>query len=178
MKAFLCIFLPLLLTSSMIACAFTMERILPENASAGSSITVRLIMDVDEEASPQAIGLTEAYPAAWTPTEVSHGGRVRSDGQIEWIFFSLLGTAPIDQEITYGLQVPDDAEGIYTFSGEAYLGKDNQSLIGGASQIEVFPSEEQSMQDSGSAEIGYSAYIPILLVILIGIYIVLRSFRK
>ncbi len=95
-------------------------RVLSENVTSGSELTVTLMMDVDESNLPDSIGVTETPPSGWNVTATEPTGLVEN-GSIEWLFWEL-GSPVQDTNITYSVTVPSDANGTYAFNGTSYYG--------------------------------------------------------
>jgi len=116
-------------------------RVLPENVSSGSELTVTLMMDVDESNLPDSIGVTEIPPSGWNVTATDPTGLVEN-GSIEWLFWEL-GSPVQDTNITYSVTVPSDANGTYAFSGTSYYGLTDvySVIIGDTGILAIFGCE-------------------------------------
>jgi len=112
----------------------TVTRDLPDMASPGDIITVRLEMEVDENNTPVAVGITEYIPEGWIVKNISLDGIFFHDpDRIEWLFWSL-GNPVKDQSIIYAIQVPPNVtSGIYTFSGIVDTGYNTSNITGDSS---------------------------------------------
>jgi hypothetical protein len=89
----------------------TVTRELPDNASAGASITVNLTVDVETGARYYVID--EIVPTGWTVSATSGGAYTSETGHVKWI---VIGGAA-DTVYSYTVLVPANASGTYTFDG-------------------------------------------------------------
>ncbi|NIA10598.1 MAG: hypothetical protein GWP10_12940 [Nitrospiraceae bacterium] len=90
----------------------TVTRYLPANTSAGASITVNLMVDVETGAAYYSID--ETVPSGWTVTSATDGGDYTSEtGHVKWVVTS----GAIDKTYSYTVEVPAGASGVYTFDG-------------------------------------------------------------
>jgi len=121
------LFVLIVCISSAAAADDTVTRDLPDSASAGTTITVSLTVDVETSATFYSID--EIVPSGWTVASATDGGDYTSDsGHVKWVVFS--GVA--DKVYSYTVEVPASASGAYTFSGDyAFEGMtDTASILG------------------------------------------------
>ncbi len=95
-------------------------RDLPAEANPGDVITVSLDVTLD---GGDRIIIDEVYPAGWTIANAGTGNTSEA-GHIKWVQFGAVS----DTVLTYQVQVPGDASGTYTFSGEYDLGSGIQDI--------------------------------------------------
>jgi len=113
----------------------TVIRVLPESIGANSQLTVTLMMDVNESAIPETVGLSETPPKGWGVISTEPNGSLTSKpGSIEWLFWEF-GDEVKDRNITYVLEVSTTANGTYSFSGTVNYGGDTNPIISGDSEV-------------------------------------------
>jgi hypothetical protein len=112
-------------------------RSMSSSVRAGATLTVSLILSVDEEANLPSVGVSEVIPTGWTVTSISNNGTYFASGhKIEWLFWSQ-GVPVADRTITYTLLVPSGATGTKTFSGTVDYGGTTNPSIYGSTQVTV-----------------------------------------
>jgi len=132
-------------------------RDLPETAIAGGTLTISLIMDVDESKPPSAAGIYEEIPAGWEVIESSPTANFNSvTNTLEWLFWSM-GIPVEDQTITYKLRVPADAT-LGVFEGRIDYGVGSYPSVRGDTAISVTVSELTGDLD-GDGEVTLSEVI-------------------
>lgn len=109
-------------------------RDLPDTVAQDVQLTVTLAVNVDESDIPDSFGIIETPPDGWTIVSTSPTGSTESNpGSIEWLFWAM-GNPVEDQNVTYVLSVPADANGTYSFSGTVdYGGETNPQVYGDTS---------------------------------------------
>lgn len=113
------------------------ERSMASSVRAGASMTVSLILSVDESKNLASVGVSEVVPEGWTVTSVSDGGNYfAADHKIEWLFWSQ-GIAVADRTLTYTVTVPSGTTGTKTFSGTVDYGGTTNPTIYGRNQVTV-----------------------------------------
>jgi len=100
----------------------TINRELPSSASMGNTITVSLVLDVNETQSLDAVIIKDYVPSGWNVTSSNPSAELFDfdSGEIKWILYS---NDLVDRTITYNVEIPEtESEGERTFVGEiAYL---------------------------------------------------------
>jgi len=111
----------------------TATRDMLDMETAGNNLTVTLVLDVDESQIPNALGISETIPEGWTLLTSDCNGIYISPNKVEFLLSTLSLCAIEDQNITYVLQIPNDAVGEYAFSGTLdYGGYTNPAVDGDA----------------------------------------------
>jgi hypothetical protein len=112
-------------------------RSMASSVKAGSSLSVSLILTVDETKNLPSVGVSEVIPEGWTPSAISDGGTYfASTHKIEWIFWSQ-GIPVADRTLTYSVLVPAGTTGTKTFSGTVDYGGATNPEIYGRTQVTV-----------------------------------------
>jgi len=106
------LFVLIVCISSTAAADDTVTRDLPDSASAGTTITVNLTVDVGTSAT--FYNIDETVPSGWTVTSATDGGDYTADpGHVKWV---VVGVAA-NKVYSYTVKVPTAASGVYTFDG-------------------------------------------------------------
>jgi len=112
-------------------------RELPDTVAADAQLTVTLAVNVNDSDAPDSFGITETPPDGWTIVSTDPTGSLESNpGSIEWLFW-VMGNPVEDQNVTYVLGVPSDANGTYSFSGTVDYGGDTTPSIYGDTSISI-----------------------------------------
>ncbi len=116
----------------------TATRLLPGSETAGGNLTVTVVVDVNESDLPDALGIAENVPDNWTMVDSDCGGFYFSEeNRVEFLLSALSLCTIEDQNITYTLQIPNDALGNYTFSGTVDYGGDVNPVVEGDATIMI-----------------------------------------
>jgi len=112
----------------------TVTRDMQDMETAGNNLTVTLVLGVDESQIPNALGISETIPEGWTLLNSDCNGIYISPNKVEFLLSTLSLCAIEDQNLTYVLQIPNNAVGNYTLSGTLdYGGYINPAVEGDAS---------------------------------------------
>jgi len=114
-------------------------RDLPTEAVPDTVIDVNIQIELDELSAPNGLIVKEYVPAGWNviTADPMYNNFDPVSGEIKWLFF---GGAVQDMFITYQLEVPISANGIYFFSGQLnYVigGMEITGDIGGDVQLTI-----------------------------------------
>ena len=138
MSLLLLIAIPLVVSSA--AAEQNVCRDLPTEANPGDIITVSLDVTID---GGDRIIIDEVYPAGWTIVNAGTGDTTEA-GHIKWV---QIGGAVSDTILTYQVQVPGTASGIFTFSGEYKLSADPTQCIDCDTQVNIVDNGEPVTSD-------------------------------
>jgi LPXTG-motif cell wall-anchored protein len=112
-------------------------RSMVSSIRSGATLTVSLILSVDETKNLPSVGVSEVIPEGWTVTSISNNGTYFATGhKIEWVFWSG-GITVADRTLTYTVLVPSGTTGTKTFSGTVDYGATTNPAIYGRNQITV-----------------------------------------
>ncbi|MEM7813718.1 MAG: PGF-pre-PGF domain-containing protein [Candidatus Aenigmatarchaeota archaeon] len=129
LKAFALLALVLIAAPALAAPGVT--RDLPSTVTAGASINVKLAVVLN---GARYYAVDEIVPSGWTVTGASSGGNWTAHaGHIKWVCVE----GCEDASLSYDIDVPADASGMYDFSGTWAVEGVNETPIGGDLRLNV-----------------------------------------
>ncbi len=137
-----------LVHSSAIAIRQFPQQVLPDG-----TISITLLLDVNESNSPTGIIVKEYLPAGWNVTSSSPAGYFNSSlGIIKWVLYNINGVS--DSVISYTVRAPPIASGTYTFSGVALTLSDISTTSTDVQLSAVENSKEVAIAGGGGGDGG------------------------
>jgi hypothetical protein len=112
-------------------------RSMVSSVRAGTTLTVSLVLSVDETKNLPSVGVSEVVPEGWTVSSISNNGTYfASSHKIEWLFWSQ-GISVADRTLTYNVLVPSGTTGTKSFSGTVDYGGSTNPAIYGRNQVSI-----------------------------------------